>query len=239
MMRQRCRVFQVTANENLGPGGGKEWARPALMAGKMEAEERSAVPGPSRAADKPGPASATAEHSGRLFLFNAMVEKFLEGLMEAGSYQKFARCYRKFYKMQPEITRSIYDQFVSQLHASIHAEIQEIKDEGNLEALLDSLDKLEREAGDKTDLSWRPSGIPEEDLRCHLVPYLLQQREYLRRLLKEKQQENARLAQSVLAGREKIEEMRREIERRQQAWKNLSQSQRELVLSLQGSSEGM
>ncbi|KAG9469950.1 hypothetical protein GDO78_019261, partial [Eleutherodactylus coqui] len=117
------------------------------------------------------------------------------------------------------------------------AEIQEIKDEGNLEALLDSLDKLEREAGSKTDLQWRPSGIPEEDVRSHLVPYLLQQREYLCRILKKKEQENARLAQSVLAGREKIDEMRREIERRQQAWQNLSRSQRELIVSIQGPRE--
>ncbi|XP_044128819.1 polyamine-modulated factor 1 isoform X2 [Bufo gargarizans] len=187
----------------------------------MEAEETASscgVPGPSQPAVKTEAAATSADTSGRLLLFNTMVEKFLEGLIEGGSYQRFARCYRRFYNVQPEITRSIYDQFVSQLHASINAEIQEIKDEGSLEALLESLDKLEREAKTKTDPQWRPSGIPEEDVRSHLVPYLLQQREYMRRLLKEKQQENARLAQSVLSGREKIEEMRREIERRKQAW---------------------
>ncbi|XP_040268160.1 polyamine-modulated factor 1 [Bufo bufo] len=212
------------------------------MAEKMEAEESASscsVPGPSQPAVQTGAAATSADTSGRLLLFNTMVEKFLEGLIEGGSYQRFARCYRRFYNVQPEITRSIYDQFVSQLHASINAEIQEIKDEGSLEALLESLDKLEREAKTKTDPQWRPSGIPEEDVRSHLVPYLLQQREYLRRLLKEKQQENARLAQSVLAGREKIEEMRREIERRKQAWQSLSQSQRELILSIQGSREGI
>ena len=35
------------------------------------------------------------------------------------SYQRFANCYRCFYKLQPEMTRSIYDQFVSQLQTSI------------------------------------------------------------------------------------------------------------------------
>ncbi|XP_075704147.1 polyamine-modulated factor 1, partial [Rhinoderma darwinii] len=105
-------------------------------------------------------------------------------------------------------------------HSSINGEIQELKDEGNLESLLDTLDKLESEAGN-TDLQWRPSGIPEDDVRSHLVPYLLQQREYVRRLVKEKRQENARLAQSVLAGRETIDRMRKEIERRQQTWQIL------------------
>ncbi|XP_056402232.1 polyamine-modulated factor 1 isoform X2 [Hyla sarda] len=203
------------------------------MADKMEAEERAPP------CEDAGPSEPASPRPGRLLIFKTLVDKFLEGLVEAGSYQRFARCYRKFYKTQPEITRSIYDQFVTQLHASINAEIQEIKDEGNLEALLDSLDKLESEAGNKPEPQWRPSGIPEEDLCSHLVPYLLQQREYLRRLLKEKQQENAGLAQSVLAGREKIEEMRREIEARRKAWQNLSQAQRELILSFQGSKEAM
>lgn len=35
------------------------------------------------------------------------------------SYQKFANCYRCFYKLQPEVTRSIYDQFISQLQTSV------------------------------------------------------------------------------------------------------------------------
>ncbi|CAI9536285.1 unnamed protein product [Staurois parvus] len=154
-------------------------------------------------------------------------------MVEAGSYQRFARCYKKFYKLQPELTRGIYDQFVAQLHSSIKAEIQEIKEEGNLEVLLNSLDKMEKDATTAADIQWRPSGVPEEDLRQHLVPYLLQQREYLRKLVKEKEQENAKLAQSVLAGRRKIEEMQQEIQKRQQAWQKLSQSQRELILSIQ------
>ncbi|XP_069806108.1 polyamine-modulated factor 1 [Dendropsophus ebraccatus] len=209
------------------------------MADKMEAEEGASSSEDAGTSQPAADTGAAPAQTGRLLIFNMLVEKFLKGLVEAGSYQRFARCYRKFYKIQPEITRSIYDQFVSQLHASINAEIQDIKDEGNLEALLESLDKLEREAGDRSEPQWRPSGIPEEDLCSHLVPYLLQQREYLRKLLKEKQQENAGLAVSVLAKREKIEMMRREIEKRQKAWQDLGQSQRELVLSLQGSGDTM
>lgn len=35
------------------------------------------------------------------------------------SYQRFVNCYRCFYKLQPQLTKSIYDQFISQLQASI------------------------------------------------------------------------------------------------------------------------
>ncbi|CAJ0943543.1 unnamed protein product [Ranitomeya imitator] len=102
------------------------------------------------------------------------------------SYQRFDNCYCRLYKMGPEITRSIYEQFMALLHSFINAEIRELKEDGKLAVLLDSLDSLEREAGDNIELQWHPSGIPEDDERSHLVPYLLKQREYLRRLLKER-----------------------------------------------------
>ncbi|CAH2321702.1 Hypothetical predicted protein [Pelobates cultripes] len=198
----------------------------------MEVEERNdVVEGASGSSQEPGPSAAGAPQ--RMLIFDTLVDRFLEGLVEAGSYSRFARCYRRIYKLQPEITRSIYDQFVAQLQKSIKDEIQELKEEGNLEALLDSLDNLETEAGGRTDLEWRPSGVPEEDLRSHLVPYLLQQREYLRKILKEQIEENAKLSQSVLAGRKRIEQMQKEIERRQQAWQELSKVQREMILSIQ------
>uniref|UniRef100_A0A803JVM5 Osteocalcin n=1 Tax=Xenopus tropicalis TaxID=8364 RepID=A0A803JVM5_XENTR len=184
-----------------------------MEAGESDEGPAEGVPGTSQEAEV-----APSENPSRIVIFDTLVDKFLEGLVQAGSYQRFARCYKRFYRLQPEMTRSIYEQFVFQLQSSIKDEIQEIKAEGNLEALLDSLDKMETEAGDRTDLAWRPSGVPEEDLRSHLVPYLLQQRDYLRKLLREREEENARLAQAVLLGRRRIEEMQKEIERRKLAW---------------------
>ncbi|XP_063802962.1 polyamine-modulated factor 1 [Pseudophryne corroboree] len=207
----------------------------------METEEKESSPaaaGPSGPAPAEEPGTADDEIPGRLLIFNTLVDKFLEGLMKAGSFQRFARCYQKFYQLRPDVTHSIYNQFVSQLQLSIKAEIQEIQSEGNLEELLDSLDKLDKEAGSRADPQWRPSGIPEEDVRSHLVPYLLKQRDYLRKLLKERQQENAKLAQRVLDGRKKINEMRKEIERRQQAWQKLTKSQRQMIASMRDPSDG-
>ncbi|NXD88579.1 PMF1 factor, partial [Halcyon senegalensis] len=155
---------------------------------------------------------------GRAQLFSAVVDTFLEKLVAAGSYQRFAGCYRSFYKAQPEVTRSIYEQFVAQLQASIKEEIQEVKDEGNLEMLFNSLDKIVEEAKNREESAWRPSGVPEEDVRSALVPYLLKHRSYLRKGLREKEQENKAAAESVLAGRSRIEELRRLIQARRQAW---------------------
>ncbi|NWR88674.1 PMF1 factor, partial [Furnarius figulus] len=163
-----------------------------------------------------GPAVPAAP--GRAQVFSTVVDTFLEKLVAAGSYQKFASCYHCFYKLQPQLTRSIYDQFVSQLQSSIKEEIQEIKSEGNLEGLFDSLDKIVEEAKDREEPAWRPSGIPEQDVQSALVPYLLKHRSYLRQVLREKEEENRKVAESVLAGRNKIVELQQLIQAHRQAW---------------------
>nr|XP_009665782.1 PREDICTED: polyamine-modulated factor 1-like [Struthio camelus australis] len=140
-------------------------------------------------------------------------------------------CYRHFYRLQPELTRSIYDQFISQLQASIKEEIQEVKEEGNLEALFSSLDKIVEEAKEQEEPAWRPSGIPEEDVCSAMVPYLLKHRAYLRKVLKEKEEENKKLAESVLAGRDRIAELQQLIQDRKQAWQAISKEQRELIMT--------
>ncbi|NXL68019.1 PMF1 factor, partial [Chordeiles acutipennis] len=97
-------------------------------------------------------------------------------------------------------------------------EIQEVKEEGNLEGLFNSLDKIVEEAKNQEEPAWRPSGVPEEDVRSALLPYLLKHRSYLRRILKEKEEENRTVAESVLAGRERIAELQRLIQARKRAW---------------------
>ncbi|XP_078012299.1 polyamine-modulated factor 1 isoform X3 [Phascolarctos cinereus] len=70
------------------------------------------------------------------------------------SYERFAKCYKRFYKLQPEMTRLIYDQFITQLQTSIREEVSTIKEEGNLEAVLNSLDKIVEEAEDRKEPAW-------------------------------------------------------------------------------------
>ncbi|NXE94701.1 PMF1 factor, partial [Menura novaehollandiae] len=165
-----------------------------------------------------GAGSALSAAPGRAQVFATVVDTFLEKLVAAGSYQRFASCYRCFYKLQPQLTRSIYDQFISQLQASIKEEIQEVKNEGNLEGLFSSLDKIVEEAKDREEPAWRPSGIPEQDVRSAMVPYLLKHRSYLRRVLREKEEENRKVAESVLMGRDRIAELQQLIQAHKQAW---------------------
>ncbi|NXG18343.1 PMF1 factor, partial [Grallaria varia] len=165
-----------------------------------------------------GAGPAVPAGPGRAQVFTTVVDAFLEELVAAGSYQKFGRCYRCFYKLQPQLTRSIYDQFISQLQSSIQEEIQELKSEGNLEGLFNSLDKIVEEAKDREGPAWRPSGIPEQDIHSALVPYLLKHRSYLRQVLRKKEEENRKVAESVLAGRDKIVELQQLIQAHKQAW---------------------
>ncbi|XP_026719869.1 polyamine-modulated factor 1-like, partial [Athene cunicularia] len=111
-------------------------------------------------------------------------------------------------------------------------EIQEIKDEGNLEQLFNSLDNIVEEAKNREEPAWRPSGIPEEDICSAMVPYLWKHRAYLQKILKEKEEENRKAAESVLAGRDRIAELQQLIEARKRAWQAISKEQQELLATL-------
>ncbi|KAG9334687.1 hypothetical protein JZ751_007222 [Albula glossodonta] len=140
----------------------------------------------------------------RLKLFNKVMEKSLQKVIADSSFHRFAKTFHPFYKQKPQLTEVIHKQFVSELERSIQDDITQIMDEGNLQCKLEELDRLEEAAKESTEPAWRPSGVPEQDLCSFVMPYYLQQREYLRRELKKLQKENAALAQKVRAGRERI-----------------------------------
>uniref|UniRef100_A0A8D0DVZ6 Polyamine-modulated factor 1 n=1 Tax=Salvator merianae TaxID=96440 RepID=A0A8D0DVZ6_SALMN len=175
---------------------------------------------------------APARSPDREELVDFIVDLFLRKVTEAAGYQRFARCYSRLYRAQPELTKCIYDQFICHLQASFREEIQELKDEGNLTELLGSLDKLVEEAKQRELPAWRPSGLPEEDVRSAVVPYFLKQRKYLQKALKEREEGNATLARAVLAGREKIADLHEEIRRRKEEWQATVREGREIVNTL-------
>lgn len=161
-----------------------------------------------------------------------MVDTFLQKLVAAGSYKRFSDCYKRFYQLQPDMTQRIYDKFITQLQASIREEICEIKEEGNLEAVLNSLDKIVEEGRDRKEPAWRPSGIPEKDLCSIMAPYFLQQRDTLRHHVQKQEAKNRQLADAILAGRKQVEELQLQIQARQQAFQALHREQRELLAVL-------
>ncbi|XP_030324269.1 polyamine-modulated factor 1 [Calypte anna] len=174
-------------------------------------------------------ASPEPEAPGRSQIFATVVDTFLEKLVEAGSYPRFAHCYQGFSSLRPEVLRSLHRQFLTQLQSCIREEIQEVKTEGNLELLFNSLDKIVEEAKDQEEPAWRPSGIPEEDIQSSLIPYLLKHRAFLRKFLKEKEEENRNIAGMVLAGRERIAELRELIRARRNSWQDLGKEREELL----------
>ncbi|MGH0173223.1 UNVERIFIED_CONTAM: hypothetical protein FKN15_064853 [Acipenser sinensis] len=137
------------------------------------------------------------------------------------SFQRFAHTFHPFYKLQPRVTQSIHRTFISQLQTSIQDDISQIMEEGNLHAQLDELDRLQEEASNTAEPAWRPSGVPEQDFQSFLIPYYLQQQEFLRKAVKSLEQENGRLAQSVQAGRERLSEAEKQIRESLGEWQVL------------------
>ncbi|KAM6167405.1 polyamine-modulated factor 1-like [Erethizon dorsatum] len=191
-----------------------------------EAAAEEKLGGPSPESVPPGTTIS------RVKLLDTMVNTFLQKLVAAGSYQRFTDCYKHFHQLQPEMTQRIYDKFVTQLQASIQEEISEIKEEGNLETVLNSLDKIVEDGKNRKEPAWRPSGTPEKDLCSILAPYFLQQRDTLRRHVQKQEGKNQELAEAVLAGRRQVEELQRQVQARQQAWQALHRERRELAAVL-------
>ncbi|XP_072588627.1 polyamine-modulated factor 1 isoform X5 [Vulpes vulpes] len=106
--------------------------------------------GPEGSCPESGPHSATIP---RVKLLDTLVDTFLQKLVAAGSYQRFTDCYKRLYQLQPEMTQKIYDKFITQLQTSVQEEISEIKAEGNLEAVLNTLDRIVEEGKDHTELA--------------------------------------------------------------------------------------
>ncbi|XP_042295877.1 polyamine-modulated factor 1-like [Sceloporus undulatus] len=197
----------------------------AAKAGGAEGEAEAVPAAPLSAALPEGTPS-------REQVLDFIVDSFLRTL-ETGGFQVFAKCYRRLYKTQPRLTKCVYDQFASHLQSSIRGEIQELKAEGNLKVLFESLDKLVEGAKERETPAWRPSGVPEADVRSVVVPYLLKQREFLQKALKEKEAGNARLAEAVLAGRKKIADLQEEIERRKAEWQAVVADGRRTISTLE------
>ncbi|KAJ8335284.1 hypothetical protein SKAU_G00409230 [Synaphobranchus kaupii] len=155
----------------------------------------------------------------RLKLFNKVMEKSLQRVIADASFHRFAKTFHPFYKQKPQLTEGIHKQFVSELQTSIQDDITQIMEEGNLQCKLEELDRLTEESRDGTDPAWRPSGVPEQDLCSFVMPYYLQQREYLRRELRKLQKENAALAQRVRAGRDRIAQTEQRIASGVEEWR--------------------
>ncbi|XP_018621412.1 polyamine-modulated factor 1 [Scleropages formosus] len=170
--------------------------------GSEDETRRENVSGPC--ADRTSKSDTADPRRNRLKLFNKVMEKSLERLIADVSFHRFAKTFHPFYKQKPQLTESIHKQFVSELQAAIQDDIAQIMEEGNLQYKLEELDRLEAAATESMDPAWRPSGVPEKDLCSFVMPYYMQQRQYLHRELKKLQKENATLAQKAQVGRERI-----------------------------------
>ncbi|XP_014967494.2 polyamine-modulated factor 1 isoform X4 [Macaca mulatta] len=164
----------------------------------------------------------------RVKLLDTMVDTFLQKLVAAG------RCWGYHEADKASCLFGACIQWVETPTTSSHSleEISDIKEEGNLEAVLNALDKIVEEGKDRKEPAWRPSGIPEKDLHSVMAPYFLQQRDTLRRHVHKQEAENQQLADAVLAGRRQVEELQLQVQARQQAWQALHREQRELVAVL-------
>ncbi|XP_070819146.1 polyamine-modulated factor 1 [Chaetodon trifascialis] len=179
--------------------------------------EASAQVSNAESVSKP-PEEAEARYN-RLKLFNKVMQKSLEKVIEHASFNRFASTFRPLYKKNPQRMESIHKQFIEELRRTIQEDIGRLIEEGQLELKLNELDKLESAAKNSPSPAWRPSGDPEQDFSSFLMPYYKKQEAYMQLELKKIQAENAALAQKVQAGRESITQTEHHISTAVDEWK--------------------
>ncbi|XP_044062052.1 polyamine-modulated factor 1 [Siniperca chuatsi] len=165
------------------------------------------------------PSEETGARYNRLKLFDKVMQKSLEKLIDHANFNRFASTFRPLYKKNPQRMESIHKQFIEELRRTIQEDISRLIEEGQLEFKLNELDKLESAAKNNPDAAWRPSGVPEQDFCSFLMPYYQKQEAYMRLELKKIQAENAALAQKVQAGRESIDQTEHRISTTVDEWK--------------------
>ncbi|XP_067220125.1 polyamine-modulated factor 1 [Chanodichthys erythropterus] len=155
----------------------------------------------------------------RLKLFNKVMEKSLQWLLDNASFDRFSHYFQPLSKQNPQLTEAMHKQFISQLQTLVQKEIATVIEEGDLQVRLEELDKLQELAKDTPHAAWRPTGVPEQDVCSDLVSYYKKQEEYMRIQLKKLQKENAGLAQKVQAGRENITHTEQRIASGVEEWR--------------------
>ncbi|XP_048032654.1 polyamine-modulated factor 1 [Megalobrama amblycephala] len=155
----------------------------------------------------------------RLKLFNKVMEKSLQWLLDNASFDRFSHYFQPLSKQNPQLTEAMHKQFISQLQTLVQKEIATVIEEGDLQVRLEELDKLQELAKDTPHAAWRPTGVPEQDVCSDLVSYYKKQEEYMRIQLKKLQKENAGLAQKVQAGRENVTHTEQRIASGVEEWR--------------------
>uniref|UniRef100_UPI0035902D49 polyamine-modulated factor 1 n=1 Tax=Myxine glutinosa TaxID=7769 RepID=UPI0035902D49 len=159
--------------------------------------------------------------SSRFELMRDAIRKALEKMLKSGKYKHFAKAYSAHTKNNPHSLKNIHDFFIRELQNNILKEIDMVLQAEMIEELLGKLDKLEEAAAGSGKSMWRPSGEPAEDFLPHLLPYKHLECQKLKLEVRDIEQNATELARNVVQGRERVQELKKQLDVRQQRWKNL------------------
>ncbi|KAI7801263.1 polyamine-modulated factor 1 [Triplophysa rosa] len=185
----------------------------------------------SEASARRNDAVKSSQSKPRLKLFQKVMEKSLQWLVNSAGFDRFSHYLQPLSKQNPQLTEAMHKQFISQLQTLVQNEIGSVIEEGDLKVKLEELDKLEELAKGISEPAWRPSGVPEQDVCSDLVSYYKKQEEYMRLQLKKLQKKTAALAQKVQAGRESITDTEQRIASAVEEWKTSLQDLEAFVLT--------
>lgn len=139
------------------------------------------------------------ENDGRLSkLLRASLDKTIEKYIRSAKYSVFAENFAPIHKQHNDDLIKIHHQFVSKLQSNIKEEVNLMYQQETIISYLNNLDDLIKNAdSDQNSCKWRPSGIPETDLKDHLYFVKEQYKTELEQILTEQIEDTENLAQVV------------------------------------------
>ncbi|XP_071844362.1 polyamine-modulated factor 1-like [Apostichopus japonicus] len=126
------------------------------------------------------------------------LQKTRKKCIDSLKYNTFARKYKFAHESAPHVLRHCLEEFKEQLDNMIKDELKEMITQEDLVPLFNNLDTLIQEGTSKElKQAWRPSGIPQIDIKDHLYQVKLEEKEKLLKLLDATNEETRRLKELV------------------------------------------
>ncbi|CAH1797513.1 unnamed protein product [Owenia fusiformis] len=110
--------------------------------------------------------------------------------------------------------KNIHTQFSKQLETVIKQEVDGMLEEEKVIPLLEDLEKIVADSPDR--IAWRPSGDVDADMRSHLMPIKVRQKQKLQRILTSIEEENKSLEKAMAHRQKHLEASQKKLEAKTQ-----------------------
>ncbi|KAG1650606.1 Gamma-tubulin complex component 4 [Nymphon striatum] len=150
--------------------------------------------------------------SARGIVLRDALDAFVHKIVGAVSQKTFQKHFPKIHEKNKHFLHHTYMEFCQQFGDDVRDEIKLLYEEEKIFPLLKKLDDLASQSkSQESNIKWRPTGDPEQDILSHVSQVELDYKGQLEKLFKDLDMENDDLAEEVKRKRKKLELLREKL----------------------------